>query len=555
MRLTTLLFIVFGLSTLSNGQNIFINEAYDDWTDELLAAVDGQGDVASSKIDIDSIWITNDQKYFYVSLDLNKEISLQDDNDLTIYIDTDNNINTGRKINGIGAEFAWHFGDRFGESFNAGGGRWFVDHESVDLMLSPTVTSSRFEIGMLRKANFGNFNLNISGEIAIRIEDNSFNGDEMPDDLGGFTYTVSEENNRDFQSSVNMTRSEKTDIRILSYNILNDNLFASRVEDEYDRILKAINPDIIGFQEIRDFNGAETTERVRKALDYDWEHRSGNSDIVLLSRFPIVKMERVNGNSAFHLKVKDKDLVVINVHFPCCDRDVDRQREIDNMISYIGKLHRQESNIKVEAGSPIILIGDTNLVGFEVQQRTLITGDIQNNATYGDDVQPDWGKGPFTDVKPIALGTPYSKTYYSPTGSYASGRLDYIIYTPSAITLDKSFVLSSRDLSSFNLSALRVRRDDTDLASDHLPLVGDFSLGTVSTEEWTTDIKLYPNPTTGPIHLPTGVEILSVVNTQGQHMPVVRYKGGIDLSNYPTGSYFLKVILEGKISTQKVIKL
>ena len=106
--------IFFSLQFSILGQKtILIDGNFDDWEDVAPIFVDDEGDGQSNGIDIRGVWAQNDQYNLYFRFELTKEINLQENNDLAIYIDYDDNINTGFKINGIGAEIRYFFGDTF----------------------------------------------------------------------------------------------------------------------------------------------------------------------------------------------------------------------------------------------------------------------------------------------------------------------------------------------------------------------------------------------------------------------------------------------------------
>jgi len=58
---------------------------------------------------------------------------------------------------------------------------------------------------------------------------------------------------------------------------------------------------------------------------------------------------------------------------------------------------------------------------------------------------------------------------------FSPGRLDYLLYRGSALHLERAFVFDASDLSPVAQERLRIRESDT-LASDHLPLVADFTV-------------------------------------------------------------------------------
>ena len=70
-----------------------------------------------------------------------KEINIQSDNSITVYLDTDDNASTGIPFNGIGAEITYTIGEREGTA-RLNGTNYFLDHEDIGLVTAPTVTST-----------------------------------------------------------------------------------------------------------------------------------------------------------------------------------------------------------------------------------------------------------------------------------------------------------------------------------------------------------------------------------------------------------------------------
>ena len=65
-------------------------------------------------------------------------------------------------------------------------------------------------------------------------------------------------------------------------------------------------------------------------------------------------------------------------------------------------------------------------------------------------------------------------TRYAPTGSAIPGRMDWLLYSDSSLELLKSFVLDTAQLPDHVLRRYGLLSADSDVASDHLPVVADF---------------------------------------------------------------------------------
>ena len=50
------------------------------------------------------------EQHLFLRLELGQSINLQEDNELTLHLDTDNDPTTGKQTLGLGAELSWTFG-------------------------------------------------------------------------------------------------------------------------------------------------------------------------------------------------------------------------------------------------------------------------------------------------------------------------------------------------------------------------------------------------------------------------------------------------------------
>ena len=127
-------------------QTILVDENMSDWNDIPKYAQESTGDFGNGELDIKSVKIYDDDRFIYFLLELNSEILLQQFNDLSLFIDTDNNSNTGVALEGIGYELQFSFGDREGVAYLDG--VTSISSYDVGLVSAPTVTSDFFEIKM-----------------------------------------------------------------------------------------------------------------------------------------------------------------------------------------------------------------------------------------------------------------------------------------------------------------------------------------------------------------------------------------------------------------------
>lgn len=483
--LAILIFITNGVS-----QQIILDDTFDDWNSEVVRYTDPSGDVPSSNIDFTDIRISNDDRFLFLYVQLNREINIQENNDITILIDIDNDINTGRKISGIGADIVYTLGKRQG-FLHDGGSSYLIYHNNISLVTSPTVTSNRFELAIARNFTFHNDNFTMSNQVRVAFSDETLKGDKAPDGVGGYEYSMN--NQIQYNTELSLSKEDPSHLRIMSYNVLKDKLFNNSVRQNYDRIFKAVNPDIVGFCEIYENSSAQVAALMESFLpstgSNKWYHASSNPDIRIVSRYPIINTRGIDGNGAFLIDMGKEKLVAIVAHLPCCSNETQRQMEVDNIMAFVRGIKYGISPFQVPVNTPIVIMGDMNFVGYSQQLNTFITGDIINNSTYGPDFTPDWDDSNLKDLKPLTAGLPMTFTWNSDYGSYSAGRLDYMIYTGSVMQANNSFVLWTPTMTQEQLMQVGLQADDVVRASDHAPIVGDYKLGVITAVEEEKDVQ------------------------------------------------------------------
>jgi len=542
---TLIILCALGSSWALSSQTIRVDGTFDDWTGISPIYVDDLGDGQSNGIDIERIWMTNDQTHIYMRFQINREINLQDDNEFSLYLDFDSDINTGFKINGIGAEVRVFFGERLG-ILTQGDNTEVVNFVPLVLFLAPTVTGNEFEFAIRRSIEESDIDLFANGEVQFRMEDNGFNGDDAPNDLGGISYFIDNSIITDIAPTV-IKKNSTSDFRFLTYNIKADQLFDANRRDNFERLFQSIDPDIIALQEVRDFSSAQTRNLVQEFLPGTWFHKKHGFDIVTLSRYPIRFSENINGNAAYFLDVNGQEILVVNAHLPCCDNNIDRQKEVDGIMQYIREGKLDNNDYPISQDMPIIIAGDMNFVGDASQPNTFITGDIFANGTYGPDFAPDWDGTSLSDADPNTTGTFGNFTWFNPFGSFYPGKLDWIIYSDSRIVLDNTFALWSLGLSSNQLSESNLQRLDVTNASDHLPVVADFSFGTSSTDDFVSiNVEIYPNPAaeelivTIPDNDVESLEIISSIGRTIMSQSTINDRHlALDIHQWDSGTYYI----------------
>jgi exonuclease III len=487
LQLTVLLLAVGLLPhQAAAGAGIIVDGRFSDWDRIAPAYSDAAGDQTSGDIDFGRLWTASDKAYIFLSLETGAEINLQGANRITLYVDTDRNTRTGKAIHGIGAELEWTFGARSGY-LKEGFLRRRVYHHDIGIVCAPTVTSERFEIAIAKSAGTRSYRGRFQPPAWRVVIVDGAGGDRIPDS-GEIVITDFDRHPIEQLVPIALNKHNPADLRLLTYNVQWDGLFDPAKQTAFRRILRVIRPDIIGFQEIFAHDAHQTASFIRSALPFiplkgfgRWYSSKPDpeSDIVLISRFPILETYPIGMNGAFLLDLSpwhETDLLVIVAHPPCCGNNVGRQWEIDAVMAFIRNAKEKGGMLDLEEDTPIVVMGDMNLVGASQQLRTLLTGDIVNTNTYGPAAPPDWDGTDFADLTPRHTHLPMTYTWYSALDYYWPGRLDYVLYSDAVIDIGNSFVLFTPGMPADELERYRLEAEDATRASDHLPVVCDLIL-------------------------------------------------------------------------------
>ena len=462
---------------------IVIDGRFDDWQNSEANYTDVYG--SGNSINLLNFSVSNDEDFLFIRFSAENEFLLNDYNELFLEIDTDNDSHTGYYINGIGAELRWGFGEREGY--------FYLYKQSISIYFSdirframPTVTSPEFEIAIGRDVKPDGVNpLFTNDTIRICFRDNGTNGDIMPDEGEIFSYVFDNNPVTPYQL-IDFGKDDPETLRLLSYNVLSDGINDPERIPSFKRIISAINPDIITFNECWETNRYEARDFLNNILPLsggdEWQTVKLVSGNITCSRFPLTKNVIVYSNGRIQASLIDlpnifpKDIVVINSHFRCCDANYERQYEADATVNFILEEQTTSGVLDLPEGTPMVISGDLNLVGDSQQLTTLITGEIINTNYFGQGGHPDWDNSSLEDNIAIQSDIRMAYTWRRDYSSYWPGRLDFSIFTNSVAEAVKSFVVQTEIMSDERLNLYGLQKHDSETASDHFARVTDFKI-------------------------------------------------------------------------------
>ncbi len=127
---------------------------------------------------------------------------------------------------------------------------------------------------------------------------------------------------------------------MLTYNTLRSGLLDTNRQPNFQRIVRALDPDIMAFQEQ---SGSDQI----KALISNWLPESnwfsvvlGNNNMVV-SKYPILNQAILTASSRTMVVLLDTEqelgtkLLIINSHLACCSANASRQQDADEIISIL----------------------------------------------------------------------------------------------------------------------------------------------------------------------------------------------------------------------------
>lgn len=339
---TAILFVsLLFVSLTARAQIVYLDESYNEWADiESLF----EQDVSSTGLK--TLKLTNDSRYLYLYLEFQEEIILQDGHSYRLLIDADANAQTGRAWssggNTLGAELLVDFGSRDITAYLSNSTQEKSSYD-MGMVNAPTVSSTQFEVVLDRRVILettpwlqGN-----TIQVALAV------GPTLQQETGVLTYSMSDQEYD--PSPFRFERQDPSDMRVVSYNVLRDNPFDVLVNPRFGRIFKALDPDIVGVQEVYDYSSEQLASLFEQWLPSEqgeaWYHGgndAGEGDTHLISRYPVVASGQIDKESTVYMVDKEgQSMMVISSHPPCCNNDDGRRLAFNNMMQFIDQAKKR----------------------------------------------------------------------------------------------------------------------------------------------------------------------------------------------------------------------
>ena len=506
---------------------IWTDGLFGDWRGVRDAVSDAQGDAAAgSAVDLGGVRVNDDPRFLHLLVEVGDTVTVQAmPGTLEVVLNIGGDSGGGRSHAGVeGADMAvvlsriWA---QAGGSRGAGVGvrrlrttdlGGVESASSVGLLVAPTYSSDRFEVRLDRRALAGWSGIE-AGEagdvVAGRLR--YLEADSVADETELFHHELATSPGPEppLVSAEFVARPSGT-LRVVAWNVA-DGGFRDR-RPAFQRVLKALNPDVLLLDEIHADVTQGDLERFGEALAPSspsgwtwWLARGGgrqrtavgargmklggDSTLARIEHEPgelarwlaevgdtpeaprmaapsaVARAESQGGLSATGAWIAHEGLPILLVPLDLQSAGYDgsprdRLRELQART-----LRRAIAGaLETHPGAGLIVGGDFNLVGSGRPLAALRRG-----------LGVDGGDLEVARVERLRDRSLATWRGLDPRDPFSPGRLDYMLYRGGVLRLERAFIFDAEDLSAEALELRGIQASDS-RASDHLPLVADFSL-------------------------------------------------------------------------------
>jgi endonuclease/exonuclease/phosphatase family metal-dependent hydrolase len=499
---------------------VVLDGRFDDWDSATVMVPDGicaPGAEPGSCV----VKANHDDGAVYLLLDLGRSLNvLSLDGTVSILFDADGDASTGSALHGLqGVDLVVDFPPPYpnvGSPPGVGVGvrlatdGAFSRHDAYDvgLTFAPTYASRFVELRIDRGPGppggigpAGRATLFAGDRYAAKLV---FTGSDGSVRQGGLPFTYELVGGRPRPPNAGeedpLARAPGTSFRVLAWNVSRGNLLDRK--DRFARVLAAARPDII----LLDEAPAGAAEEIADFLSglpgpdgEDWHllygEAGGPQRGVIASGRPVIavhdleeisypdslfeRLKSLAGRSRPQgfggpeaglpalggiVELEDARLLVVTLDLQCCGNGTETVEEYLRQVE-AAAIHEAltEALARHRGGvDAVIVAGDFNLVGSREPLEAMLRG-----------VDVD-GSG-LAVAEALQLDGLSNATWDGGAGPFPPARLDFMLFGDASLRLERAFVLDTRDLTGEWLDHHGLRAEDTERASDHLPVVADFS--------------------------------------------------------------------------------
>jgi endonuclease/exonuclease/phosphatase family metal-dependent hydrolase len=463
-------FLLFATCLHATAQSgMAIDHNFSDWNGlSSIQAADTTGP-------LESVTFNSDAERVYFRIRYDRLIALDEaiiPHGTKIALDVDGNPGSGQFVGAFaGADIVINLQDRYVNSTQTNGSTESQTLNASQVRIAPTYGGADHEIAIDRSINGLNSNAPLRWSVYC-----STSGQQItPETASPLS------NSPGLTVNTPIERTDGTAVRVAFWN-MNRRLDNASARAAMARILQATQPDVIGMSEVEDFSAAQMSEWLNDWVPLEtetWQVVKDDWDLMVASRWPITstypEVQRqfpvvIDAEAAW-----GQDFMLTASHLKCCNGADQRQEQADEYMAFLRNAMAGEGNLELAENTPVVYGGDLNMVGPGGAMHTLLTGDIQNEATYGPDFSPDWDGTRLSELPCIQTDQPMNYTWRNDYSEWPAGKLDYILVQDGAVRVLRSFALETASMSAQRLNAYGLESGDALEASDHFIVVADLA--------------------------------------------------------------------------------
>jgi len=156
----------------------------------------------------------------------------------------------------------------------------------------------------------------------------------------------------------------------------------------------------------------------------------------------------------------DRRILVVTLDLVCCGNNASAAQDRVRRIEAAAIRDAVHATLSRATFDGVLIGGDFNLVGSQFPLDELSRG-------------LDLDGGDLSVVEALQLDGLSAATWDEGGGPFPPGQLDYLLYSDRSLEVRRGFVFDAEDLALDWLTAHGLQAEDSELASDHRPVVAD----------------------------------------------------------------------------------
>lgn len=496
-----------------------------------------------SGINLKRVYTAHDSAYFFIGFTSARPLNLTGgeprEGQVYLYLDLDRKRKTGYLTGALGADVSIDFTRKVVRYNGTPESTTKLDQAGIRVM--PTLSSRTFELAISRDIAFEEDTFELSKPFRFQLADKR--GQEtLPTYDTAFSYA--------FQGKpipqarpIPMSRAQNADLRVVSHNTLDNGLTNEERAPALRRIYQTLKPDVLTLNECWDVSAAKAKRFLNRTLAQDrdeaWNTIKMDEGNIIGARYPIADKWQIAEDmrlTAARIAHPDQPFLLINAHLSCCDQNKQRKAQTRALMTFLEDGHEEGGRLTLEPGTPILVAGDMNLVGKGLTLRML-----QGDTTRQQAFKPDWDYTPLAVVSNPHTHGHLNYTWQSLQSGWPAGKLDYMLYTSSAATPLRSYTLNTALMPDSLLNSMVLKANTTERASDHYPIVTDFTLSPPASTRPQRPLPAMLSAGLHTIPLSSGVEQIRIYNRKGalklSQSPKEQIK--LNLTDWQKGRYYV----------------